>query len=392
VSWPLVELGTVAQINPRLPQGTDEAQDVSFLAMASVSEDGLILNQESRTLSETKKGFTYFERNDVLLAKITPCFENGKAVLLYNLNHQIGFGSTEFHVLRPLKDKLDAKYLFYMVWSDRFRFFGEKAMKGAAGQKRISTDFLKEFKIPLPPLNEQKRIATILDKADSLRRKRQQAIQLADQFLLSVFLDLFGDPVMNPKGWDVGCFSDICMLNPQSKKYEDDLLVSFVPMQRVSGSSSSINLEEKRPYSEVKKGFTVFIDGDVLFAKITPCMENGKAGIALKLENGIGFGSTEFHVFRPYESVYAEFIYSLVHLDVFRKLCADNFSGAVGHKRVPKDFLAKFPLYLPPLKLINKFSVIFNRVNALSSKLEGTGFHNTELFNSLSQKAFAGEL
>ena len=156
MSWALVELGVVAQINPRLAQGTDETQDVPFLVMASVSEDGVILDQETRILSEKKKGFTYLERNDVLLAKITPCFENGKAVLLHSLNHQVGFGSTEFHVLRPLKDKLDAKYLFYMVWSDRFRFFGEKAMKGAAGQKRISSDFLKEFKIPLPPLSEQK--------------------------------------------------------------------------------------------------------------------------------------------------------------------------------------------------------------------------------------------
>jgi type I restriction enzyme S subunit len=96
VSLSFVELGQVADINPRLPRDTDETQKVSFLAMASVSENGEILNQEERILSETKKGFTYFERNDVLLAKITPCFENGKAVLVDKLNHQIGFGSTEF--------------------------------------------------------------------------------------------------------------------------------------------------------------------------------------------------------------------------------------------------------------------------------------------------------
>ena len=179
MSWPLVALNDVAEINPSLPKGIDESQQVSFLGMASVSEQGTILSQESRILAETRKGFTYFERGDVLLAKITPCFENGKAVLVNDLQHPIGYGSTEFHVLRAKDDCLDPKYLFFMVWNDRFRFLGEKAMKGAAGQKRISTDFLKTFKIPLPSQPEQKRIAAILNKADSLRRKNQQAIQLA---------------------------------------------------------------------------------------------------------------------------------------------------------------------------------------------------------------------
>jgi type I restriction enzyme S subunit len=199
VSWPIVTLGQVTEINPCLPKGVDEDQQVSFLGMASVSVQGEITSEETRVLAETKKGFTYFERGDVLLAKITPCFENGKAVYTNSLKNPIGYGSTEFHVLRSKRDVLDAKYMFYMVWSDQFRFLGGKAMKGAAGQKRISADFLKEFNIPLPSLPEQKRIAAILDKADSLRRKNQQAIQLADQFLRAVFLDMFGDPVTNPK-------------------------------------------------------------------------------------------------------------------------------------------------------------------------------------------------
>jgi len=202
VNWSLVNLEQVAEVNPRLRKTTDDTQKVSFVAMASVSEQGFISNQVNRILSETKKGFTYFKKNDVLLAKITPCFENGKAAIADNLENEIGFGSTEFHVLRGHEDKLDNKYLFYLIWNDKFRFIGKHSMKGAAGQKRVSADFLKNLKIPLPPLKEQKRIATILDKADKLCRKRQQAIQLADEFLRSVFLDMFGDPVTNPKEWE----------------------------------------------------------------------------------------------------------------------------------------------------------------------------------------------
>ena len=119
MSWPLVPLDHVADINPCLPRGINEDQQVSFLGMASVSVQGEIISEETRVLAETRKGFTYFERGDVLLAKITPCFENGKAVHANSLKHSIGYGSTEFHVLRSKNGVLDAKYMFYMVWSDQ---------------------------------------------------------------------------------------------------------------------------------------------------------------------------------------------------------------------------------------------------------------------------------
>ncbi|MBE0435454.1 MAG: restriction endonuclease subunit S, partial [Methylomicrobium sp.] len=183
-----VQLESVATVNPRLPRDIDESQNVTFLPMAAVSEDGQILEEETRVLSDTKKGFTYFERGDVLLAKITPCFENGKAAYIEHMSHQVGFGSTEFHVVRPDVEQLDGKYLFYLLWNPALRFVGERNMTGSAGQKRVPADFLKRVEIPLPPLPEQKRIAAILDKADAIRRKRQQAIQLADEFLRSVFL------------------------------------------------------------------------------------------------------------------------------------------------------------------------------------------------------------
>lgn len=188
-----VELASVAEIRPRLPKGLEDSQAVSFLSMSSVSEDARLLDEEERTLGECRKGYTYFERGDVLVAKITPCFENGKAVHLQKLAHPIGFGSTEFHVIRPKPSVLDGRYLFYLLWNPLFRRYGEAKMSGSAGQKRVPVDVLKKYKIPLPPLKEQKRIAAILDKADAIRRKRQQAIHLTDQLLRSVFLDMFGD-------------------------------------------------------------------------------------------------------------------------------------------------------------------------------------------------------
>lgn len=194
MSWPLVKLEDISVVNPRLPKNVDELEQISFLRMASVSEEATILNIERKQLFEAKKGFTYFEKGDILLAKITPCFENGKAVFLDDLPTQIGFGSTEFHVIRVDSSIADAKYVFFMLWNDGFRFLAERNMTGSAGQKRVPANFLKGVKIPLPPLSIQKQIAAVLEKADKLRQQSQQMERELNSLAQSVFWDMFGDP------------------------------------------------------------------------------------------------------------------------------------------------------------------------------------------------------
>ncbi|PPV80290.1 restriction endonuclease, partial [Escherichia coli] len=205
----MVKLGDVCTINPRLPKNANPEQEVTFLAMAAVSEKGEISSQETRILHETKKGFTYFERGDVLLAKITPCFENGKATLTNNLNTQIGFGSTEFHVLRAFPDLILPEFIFYLVWNERFRIAAAKEMTGSAGQKRVSTDYLKEYKFYLPSIFEQEKIVAALNKGYSIHRKRQQAIKLADDFLRAKFLEMFGTPANNIHRFPTGKIRDL---------------------------------------------------------------------------------------------------------------------------------------------------------------------------------------
>ncbi|KAA3506313.1 restriction endonuclease subunit S [Agrobacterium rosae] len=195
----MVRLEEVCEVNPRAPKNIKDDAAVSFIPMSAVSEDGHIFFEDARTYGDVKKGYTYFERGDVLVAKITPCFENGKAASTEMIQNKLGFGSTEFHVLRPSKD-LYPKYVFYLIWSERFRKIGEKGMTGSAGQKRVPADLLRRLEIPLPPLDEQKRIAAILDKADALRAKRRQAIALLDSLTKSIFLEIFGEH--NPTGND----------------------------------------------------------------------------------------------------------------------------------------------------------------------------------------------
>ncbi|NMM10462.1 MAG: hypothetical protein HHJ16_09330 [Polaromonas sp.] len=130
----------------------------------------------------------------------------------------------------------------------------------------------------------------------------------------------------------------------------DDLDVSFVPMAAVEALSGGIDVSTIRKYADVKKGYTHFRDGDILFAKVTPCMENGKMAIARMLVNSVGFGSTEFHVLRPRSGVDARYIYYFVSSQTFRKEASGHMTGAVGLRRVPSAFLEDQRIPLPDIE------------------------------------------
>lgn len=189
-----VPISEVCAINPRLPAGVSSQvnREVDFLPMANLGEDGRISVNGSRRLGDVLKGYTYFENGDVIVAKITPCLENGKAAYVSGLPHGIGFGSTEFHVLRP-HPCVDARFLFHMIWTPMFRHEAERNMTGTAGQQRVPSNFFGRFEIPLPPLSEQTRIADILDKADAIRRKRRESRDAIQNLWKSLFDRWFGN-------------------------------------------------------------------------------------------------------------------------------------------------------------------------------------------------------
>lgn len=392
MSWPLVKLGSVATVNPRIPKDTDESQLVTFLGMASVSESGELITQETRVFSETKKGFTYFERHDVLLAKITPCFENGKAALVNNLEHQIGFGSTEFHVLRAAPAELDPKYLFYLVWSNQFRFIGEAAMKGAAGQKRISVDFLKDFEIPLPPLSEQKRIAAILDKADSIRRKRQQAIKLADDFLRSVFLEMFGDPVTNPKGWEVKSLKDLASKigsgsTPRGGK--EAYISEGISLIRSLNIHDDEFVHKNLAFitdKQAKELSNVTIEKNDVLLNIT----GASVCRCALVDNSVLPARVNQHVciIRPKDMEPEYLLHMLISTSYKQQLLRIAQSAGATREALTKDQVENLKIPVPPQDLQRKFSTIKGGVKAMLAKAQYS--NEIPLFESLSQKAFSG--
>jgi restriction endonuclease S subunit len=183
--WGLSKLKHVAYVNPtkgRSEYDKESDEEATFLPMGHVSEDGRIDTSIRKPVRELWSGFTYFEEGDAIVAKITPCFENGKGAHLRNLGSPVGFGSTEFHVLRPRDGISDGRFLYYLVFSHIFRATGEAFMEGAGGQKRVPTSFVEEFSLGLPPLNEQRQLAAYLDRKtgeiDTLIRKKRALIGL----------------------------------------------------------------------------------------------------------------------------------------------------------------------------------------------------------------------
>lgn len=186
-SWEEKLLGDVCTVNPKKidAKNLDDNLEVSFVPMAAVSDVlGEIVNHEVKNLQDVRTGFTNFSKGDVIFAKITPCMENGKSAIVGPLVNDIGYGSTEFYVLR-CKEELNNKYLYHMVRNTTFRAEAKAVMTGVVGQQRVPKTFLQEYQLLLPTLSEQHEIVRLID--DLLARERA-AQQAAEQALASIDL------------------------------------------------------------------------------------------------------------------------------------------------------------------------------------------------------------
>ena len=171
--WPMVELGEICELNPKKSEVKDLDTEVSFVPMSDVQErDNQFKPNQVKDIKSVYKGYTYFAENDVLLAKITPCFENGKSAIARGLKNGVGFGSTEFIVFRS-SPRVLPEWIFLFISNKRFVEEGSRHMTGSAGQRRVDLAFVKSYKIPLPPLEVQKNIiAEVHSKQDAIEHAK----------------------------------------------------------------------------------------------------------------------------------------------------------------------------------------------------------------------------
>lgn len=385
----LVPLRDIAYLNPGVSPTLKERPNttVSFLPMSAVNEDGCLVAPEERPAAAVIRGYTAFQRGDVLLAKITPCMENGKAAYLLDLPHEHGFGSTEFHVLRP-KENVDGRFLFYLIWNSNFRFVAKKNMTGSAGQKRVPVSFLNELNVLLPPkLEEQKRIAAILDKANAIRRKRRQAAELADEFLRSVFLDMFGDPVLNPNQYPMKKFGDGSVgklergKSTHRPRNDPDLLggpYPFIQTGDVANSKGYIRTWN-RAYSELGlKQSRMWSEGTLC---ITIAANIAKTGI-LKFDACFPDSIVGF---TPAAKITAEYVQFWMS---FLQKTLEAQAPESAQKNINLEILRNLEILIPEPRLINSFTLIVQKVEAYIDTLAKNATYAENLASSLAANFF----
>ena len=220
-TWIEARLTDICELNPR-PHAADRPDDdtaVTFVPMSAVDEHGGVINKpETRMFAEVAKGYTSFRELDVLFAKVTPCMENGKAAIARNLENRLGFGSTEFHVLRPTEVVLP-EYVFSFIRQKAFRDRAASAFVGTGGLQRVPPDFLSRVKIPLPTLPEQQRIVNLLRQADELRSAKQDAIKLCAELNKALFEKHFG--IAGATQWPMESFGKYTTYSKYGPRFPD---------------------------------------------------------------------------------------------------------------------------------------------------------------------------
>ncbi len=235
------------------------------------------------------------------------------------------------------------RFLFEFINQNKYLFKGNAQTTFEA----ISIDDLREIKIPLPPLSVQSQIVAECEIVDQAESAAKHEIISNKDAIENIILDIFGK-------FHEKKISEVANINPSKveiRNIDENIKVSFVEMASVSDQGFIIGKVD-RPLKELKKGsYTYFAENDIIIAKITPCMENGKCAIAKGLSNGLAMGSSEFHVIRAKEGILNNYMFYILNRDIVRKEAEQNFTGSSGHRRVPASFYENYRIPVPPLSV-----------------------------------------
>ncbi|HGM7836158.1 TPA: restriction endonuclease subunit S [Pseudomonas aeruginosa] len=392
MSWPLVQIGKYADKVRTWNPAAGEECIFQYVDLSSVDKSRKVIDldnvAEISSAEAPSRARQLVVAGDVLVATVRPNL-NGVAVVPAELNGATA--STGYCVLRADEKNLHGRYLFHWVQTGSFV---EDMMSKPTGANypAVSDKIVKESKIPLPPLPEQKRIAAILDKADAIRRKRQQAIQLADDFLRAVFLDMFGDPVTNPKGWDTCKFEALTSLvtyglTVRPEYHEEGIpLISareirtgeldFESCPKISRSDFDALSEKGRPKKD-----------DILFSK------TGSIGHCAIVKSELDFAVTQnaARIVPNKEVCDPIFLLAFMRTNYFYDLANKEAKGNAV-KDLQLGIMKDFPMYIPPISLQKKFVDVYSKASLLSEKVSGGSILLNSNFGALSQAAFSGQL
>ena len=343
-----VKLGEICEIvtgsTPKSSNPNYWNGEYKWITPAEISDDDFIVFDTQRKITKLgieETGLKSFPTGTVLLSSRAPI---GK-VAIAGCEMYCNQGFKNF----ICSNKINNEYLYYFFKSRRNYL---NILGRGATFKEISKSIVSDIEILLPTYDIQRKQVKVLKKIDKLIYTRKEQLVEFEYLVKSRFNEMFGDIFDNPQSK----LEDHTELNPNKKELLNfNGNVSFLPMSNVS-ENGKINLSINRNIDDVRKGFTFFKDNDVIVAKITPCFENGKGAPVFGLLNGVGFGSTEFHVLRPKNTVNTVWLYHVTMLSKFRLEGERKMTGSGGQRRITKDFINNFKLNIPPLSLQNEFA------------------------------------
>ncbi|MEI3867299.1 restriction endonuclease subunit S [Microbacterium sp. CCNWLW134] len=389
MTWETVPLGRLASLNPRSDSNIEPG---TFLGMADVSENGTTSTGIRVEPRDLKSGYTPFRDRDILVAKITPCFENGK-IAQATLPTKLGWGSTEFHVVRPHADALHDRYALHYLRTSLVRANGTLRMTGSAGQRRVPVSFLQSLEMPLPPLPEQRRIAAILDEADAVRSTAMRLTRASASISESAFREL----EMTLSGRDVVPLSEIATVGSgitKGRKAPPAGLVEVPYMTVANVQDKRLDLSNVKTIeaSEAEIERYRLLTNDLL---LTEGGDPDKLGRGVVWNSELPVSIHQNHVFRVRRidpSIDMTWLSWEIGSDYGKRYFLRAAKQTTGIATINSSQLRSFPVRVPSKVAIAAFRERLDRSEALEATSARRVDAFATLFASLQHRAFRGEL
>ena len=377
--WRTIRAADFIDFNPRL--SLKKGDIATKVAMDK-------LKPFTKKIPETEKaefnGGAKFCNGDTVMARITPCLENGKTAYVDMLDDgEIGFGSTEFIVMRAKTGISDPQFVYYTAINPVFRNVAIKSMVGSSGRQRVQQSVLEELELSVPDLDEQRRIGDFLARIDEKIALNDRINDNLQQQEFSVFDNLIANAENND--YTVSAYA---FLNPKRTLAKNQVARS-IDMSQLSTSGAFPSGWEMKPFN----GGMRFTNGDTLLARITPCLENGKTAFIDFLDDGeVAFGSTEYIVLAPKNDTPPEMLYCLARYPAFVDYAVKNMNGSSGRQRVSAETVGQYRL-----PLFDKHSLVLFKevVSPMFLKMRYNSLENmrlAELRDALLPKLMSGEI
>lgn len=397
--WRWVRLGEACEINPRRSASLQRADNAptTFVPMSAVDErSASIVRVEVRPFADVQKGYTYFEESDVLFAKITPCMQNGKHAIARDLIGGVGFGTTEFHVLRP-SPAITSEWIHCFLRQPTVLGAATAYFTGAVGQQRVPDSYLARLEIPLPPLPEQKHIAAMLNEqmaAVERARAAAEAQLVAAKALPAAYLRaVFNSP--EAQGWPIRLLGEVCegKTSTRDPRLEPDKSFRYVDITSIDNRAKRI-VEAKTlgGNNAPSRARQVIRAGDVIVSTTRPNL-NAVALVPPEFDNQIC--STGFCVLRAKDSLDQLYLFSFVQTPDFVQRLSELVKGALYPAVTDKQVFAQF-IPVPSLAEQQTITAILNDQMASAERTRKALEEQLDTINKLPaallRRAFSGEL